>query len=56
MSKIEQIERTSLPRFALNTAEIGSIIGDADGVLLELKIGLRLGVCDSRRGGKAIGY
>jgi gamma-glutamyltranspeptidase / glutathione hydrolase len=38
------------------TEETGSVIGDAHGVMVEAKTGVRLGASDSRRGGKAIGY
>jgi gamma-glutamyltranspeptidase/glutathione hydrolase len=38
------------------TEETGSLIGDAQGVMIELKTGIRLGAADSRRGGKAVGY
>lgn len=38
------------------TEETGSVIGDAQGVMIDLKTGMRLGAADSRRGGKAVGY
>ncbi|MBI3652447.1 MAG: gamma-glutamyltransferase [Acidobacteria bacterium] len=38
------------------TEETGSVIGDAQGVMVESATGIRLGASDSRRGGKAIGY
>lgn len=38
------------------TEETGNVIGDAHGVMVEAKTGMRLGASDSRRGGKAIGY
>jgi gamma-glutamyltranspeptidase / glutathione hydrolase len=38
------------------TEESGSLIGDSQGVMIELKTGIRLGAADSRRGGKAVGY
>jgi gamma-glutamyltranspeptidase / glutathione hydrolase len=38
------------------TEETASVIGDAQGVMIDLKSGLRLGAADSRRGGKAVGY
>jgi gamma-glutamyltranspeptidase / glutathione hydrolase len=38
------------------TEETASVIGDAQGVMIDLKTGMRLGASDSRRGGKAVGY
>jgi gamma-glutamyltranspeptidase / glutathione hydrolase len=38
------------------TEETASVIGDSQGVMIDLKTGMRLGAADSRRGGKAIGY
>jgi gamma-glutamyltranspeptidase/glutathione hydrolase len=38
------------------TDETGVVIGDAQGVMIDLKTGMRLGAADSRRGGKAVGY
>jgi gamma-glutamyltranspeptidase/glutathione hydrolase len=38
------------------TEETSALIGDAHGVMVDAKTGLRLGASDSRRGGKAIGY
>jgi gamma-glutamyltranspeptidase / glutathione hydrolase len=38
------------------TEETASVIGDAQGVMIDLKTGMRLGAADSRRGGKAVGY
>jgi gamma-glutamyltranspeptidase / glutathione hydrolase len=38
------------------TEETASVIGDAQGVMIDLKSGMRLGASDSRRGGKAVGY
>lgn len=38
------------------TEETAGVIGDAQGVMIDLKTGMRLGAADSRRGGKAVGY
>ncbi len=38
------------------TEETASYIGDAHGIMLDAKSGMRLGAADSRRGGAAIGY
>ena len=38
------------------TEETVNYMGDAEGVMVDLKTGLRLGASDARRGGKAIGY
>ncbi len=38
------------------TEETGTVIGDAQGVMIDAKTGMRLGASDSRRGGKAVGY
>ena len=38
------------------TEETTTYMGDAEGVMVDLKSGVRLGASDSRRGGKAIGY
>lgn len=38
------------------TEETASYMGDAEGIMIDLKTGIRLGAADSRRGGRAIGY
>jgi gamma-glutamyltranspeptidase/glutathione hydrolase len=38
------------------TEETTSYIGDAHGIMIEAKTGMRLGASDSRRGGVAVGY
>jgi gamma-glutamyltranspeptidase / glutathione hydrolase len=38
------------------TEETTIYMGDAEGVMIDLKSGIRLGASDSRRGGRAIGY
>ncbi len=38
------------------TEETASYMGDAEGIMIDLKSGMRLGASDSRRGGMAVGY
>ena len=38
------------------TDETASYIGDAEGIMIDLKTGIRLGASDARRGGMAVGY
>jgi gamma-glutamyltranspeptidase/glutathione hydrolase len=38
------------------TDETASYIGDAEGIMIDLKTGMRLGASDARRGGVAVGY
>lgn len=38
------------------TEETASYMGDAEGIMIDLKTGIRLGASDARRGGKAVGY
>jgi gamma-glutamyltranspeptidase/glutathione hydrolase len=38
------------------TDETAGYIGDAEGIMIDLKTGMRLGASDARRGGMAVGY
>ncbi|MEW6131163.1 MAG: gamma-glutamyltransferase [Acidobacteriota bacterium] len=38
------------------TEDVASYIGDAHGIMIDWKTGMRLGASDARRGGQAVGY